>query len=58
MFMVEVANHFLNDAEEVRLKLLPNLCEFISLFPEDKQNMLLQTIIRERLENENSKKCS
>lgn len=36
MFIVEVANHFLSDAEEVRLKLLPNLCELISLFPEDK----------------------
>jgi hypothetical protein len=34
--MVEVVNHFLNDVEDVRFKLLPNLCEFVSLFPEDK----------------------
>ena len=42
-FLVEVANHFLSDVEEVRFKLLPNLCEFVSLFPEENQQMLLQT---------------
>lgn len=50
--MVEVANHLLSDEDEVRLKLLPNLCEFITQFPEENQKMLLQTMIRERIENE------
>ena len=35
LFMVEVANHLLSDVDEVRLKLLPHLCEFVSLFPTD-----------------------
>ena len=35
LFMVEVANHLLSDVDEVRIKLLPHLCEFVSLFPSD-----------------------
>ena len=34
-FMVEVANHLLADADEIKLNLLPNLCEFVNLFPVD-----------------------
>ena len=52
--MVDVANHYLSDVDEVRHKLLPNLCQFVSLFPEDHQKMLLHTLIRERLESEGS----
>ena len=48
-FMVEVANNLLGDADEIKLNLLPNLCEFVSLFPEDNQKMLLNSMIRERL---------
>ena len=33
--MVEVANHLLSDEDAVRLKLIPNLCEFITHFPEE-----------------------
>ena len=56
LFMVEVANHLLSDVDEVRIKLLPHLCEFVSLFPEDNQQMLLQTLIKERLDNEKENK--
>ena len=48
-FMVEVANHLLADVDEIKLNILPNLCEFVSLFPEDNQRMLLNSMIRERL---------
>jgi hypothetical protein len=48
-FMVEVANNLLSDADEIKLNLLPNLCEFVSLFPEDNQKVLLNSMIRERL---------
>ena len=34
-FMVEVANQLLGEADEIKLNLLPNLCEFVSLFPVD-----------------------
>ena len=54
--MVEVANHLLSDVDEVRMKLLPHLCEFVSLFPQDNQQMLLQTLIKERLDNEKENK--
>jgi len=47
--MVEVANNLLGDADEIKLNLLPNLCVFVSLFPEENQKMLLNSMIRERL---------
>ena len=34
-FMVEVANHMLGEADEIKLNFLPNLCEFVALFPVD-----------------------
>ena len=55
-FMVTVANNLLDDADEIKLNLLPNLCEFVSLFPEDNQKVLLNTMVREKLENEGSRK--
>lgn len=55
-FMVEVANHLLADADEIKLNLLPHLCEFVNLFPVDNQRVLLNSMIRERLENEKSRK--
>lgn len=48
-FMVEVANTFLADADEIKMNLLPNLCEFASLFPTDNQAVLLNSMIRDRL---------
>ena len=48
-FMVEVANNLLSDADEIKLNLLPNLCDFVSLFPEDNQKVLLNSMIREKL---------
>jgi hypothetical protein len=48
-FVVEVVNHLLEDDDEVKLNLLPNLVEFVALFPEDHQQVLLNSIIRERL---------
>ena len=56
LFMVEVANHLLSDVDEVRFKLLPHLCEFVSLFPEENQQMLLHTLIKERLDSEKGTK--
>lgn len=56
-FMVEVANNLLGDADEIKLNLLPNLCEFVSLFPEDNQKMLLNSMIRERLVSSTTVNC-
>jgi len=44
--------------DEVRYKVMPHLCAIITMFPEDKQTLLLQTLIRDRIENEKAKKCS
>jgi len=33
--MVEVANQFLADTDEIKLNLMPNLIEFVALFPAD-----------------------
>lgn len=57
-FLIDVLNHFLSDVDEVRYKVMPHLCAFISMFPEDKQTMLLQTLIRDRIESEKGKKSS
>ena len=57
-FMVEVANNLLDDADEIKLNLLPNLCEFVSLFPEDNQKVLLNSMIRERLVSSSFKSSS
>ena len=54
-FMVEVANTFLVDADEIKMNFLPNLCDFASLFPADNQAVLLNSMIRDRLENEKSR---
>lgn len=48
-FMVEVANHLLADTDEIKLNLLPLLCEFVSMFPHENQQVLLNSMIRERL---------
>ena len=48
-FMVEVANQLLEDADEIKMNLLPHLCEFVALFPPDHQKVLLNAMIRERL---------
>ena len=48
-FMLEVANHLLADTDEVRMKLIPNLVDFINLFPAENQMVLLNSMIRERL---------
>ena len=34
-FMVEVASQLLGDTDEIKLNLLPNLIEFVALFPPD-----------------------
>ena len=34
-YMVEVANQFLADADEIKLNLMPNLIDFVALFPAD-----------------------
>ena len=48
-FMVEVASQLLGDADEIKLNLLPNLIDFVALFPPDNQRVLLNSMIRERL---------
>ena len=53
--MVEVANTFLVDADEIKMNFLPNLCDFASLFPADNQAVLLNSMIRDRLENEKTR---
>jgi len=40
-FFVDAINHFLQDVDEVRHKLLPHLCGIVALFPDDKQQSLL-----------------
>jgi len=54
--MVEVASQLLSDADEIKLNLLPNLIDFVALFPPDNQRVLLNSMIRERLENEKARK--
>lgn len=54
-FMVEVANQLLGDSVEIKQKLLPNLSNFVNLFPKENQQMLLNTMIRERLENDHER---
>ena len=34
-YMVEVANQFLADTDEIKLNLMPNLIDFVALFPAD-----------------------
>lgn len=34
-FMVEVASQLLGDTDEIKLNLLPNLIDFVALFPPD-----------------------
>ena len=48
-FLVDVANNLLSDVDEVKLNLLPNICDFISLFPEKSQVMLLSSMLRDKL---------
>lgn len=48
-FLVDVANNLLSDVDEVKLNLLPNVCDFISLFPEKSQVMLLSSMLRDKL---------
>jgi hypothetical protein len=40
----------LSAVEEVKLKFEPNLCEFVSLFPEERQTEMLQTLVRPLLD--------
>jgi len=48
--MLEIANHFMNDEQsKVRLAFLPKLCDFVALFSESHQQVLLHTLIKERL---------
>jgi len=54
--MVEVASQLIADTDEIKLNLLPNLIDFVALFPADHQNVLLNSMIRERLENEKARK--
>lgn len=35
-FIIDVINHFLTDVDEVRHKVLPNICGLVALFPEDR----------------------
>ena len=48
-FMVEVASQLLGDTDEIKLNLLPNLIDFVALFPPDNQRVLMNSMIRERL---------
>ena len=55
-FLVDVANNLLSDVDEVKLNLLPNVCDFISLFPEKSQVMLLSSMLRDKLQNDKERK--
>lgn len=36
-FLIEVINHFMTDIEEVKAKVVGNICQLVSLFPEEPQ---------------------
>jgi hypothetical protein len=49
-FMLEVVKYFLIcDLEEVKQKIVPNLVEFVKLYPKDKQMDLVTTFIKPQL---------
>lgn len=48
-FFTEVFTTYLNDIDDVKQKILPQLCKIISLFPKEQHNHLLSTLIREQL---------
>lgn len=48
----------MSDTVEVKQKLIPNLSDFVTLFPKENQQMLLNTLIRERLENDGDRKTA
>ncbi len=57
-FLIEVLSTFVCDVDEVRYKVMPHLCAIVTMFPEEKQTLLLQTLIRDRIESEKGKKNS
>jgi hypothetical protein len=53
-----VLSTFVCDVDEVRYKVMHHLCAIVTMFPEEKQTLLLQTLIRDRIESEKGKKNS
>ena len=53
--MLEVATQFMTDAEaKVKLSFLPKLCDFVSLFSDDDQQQLIQSLIKKCLEEKST----
>ena len=48
-FFTNVFTTYLNDIDDVKQKMMPKLCQIISLFPKEHHNHLLSTLIREQL---------
>ena len=48
-FFTNVFTTYLNDIDDVKQKIMPKLCQIISLFPKEHHNHLLSTLIREQL---------
>lgn len=45
----------MTDIEEVKVKVVGNVCQMVSLFPEEPQQMLLHTLLKECLETDDPK---
>jgi len=55
--LLEVANYFMGDEDEkVRRGLEPMLIELVSLFSEKNRETLLNTLIKDRMTNEDKSK--
>jgi len=50
-FFVDVLNHYLKDVEEVSSKVLPTLCKLVSKFPDSEKTVLLENLIRTKIES-------
>jgi hypothetical protein len=55
-FMLEVANHFMGDSDKVRANMMPYICDFVALFSDSHQQMLIHTVVKERLDADTDKK--
>lgn len=56
--MINVAKHYLMAVDEIRLKFLPHLCDFVSLFTQERHTELLKSLVSGRLDEEKGKRSS
>ena len=50
-FFVDVLNHYLKDTDEISSKVLPYICKLISKFPEKERTVMLENLIKTKIES-------